>query len=228
LINLVIAMTHANTRTICGISRESYGTEDYEGPYLLNHTEEATTKGGTTIKLVSSIADRGDQNETSSDTGSGALPSKISISDDRQGNIEIESTYTRDSTKTALFMASLHERDKQRKARIGRCYDAMSRPEREEYARRFSLQRLVYRYYVALLEKDGSNDSVKRKPDRSSADQNVSELRQDLLAKAVFEAQRELPQAGRVDDKMKESVIKQLQVERDQRDRKDPAQACKA
>lgn len=220
-------MTHANTRTNSSIFRESYGTEDYEGPYLLNHTEKALTEGGSTIILVASMPDR-DQDEASSVEGSRALSSKISISDNQRGDIEIKSTYTRDSTKTALFMTSFHERDKQRKARLERSYDAMSRPEREEYARRFSLQRLVYRYYVALLEKDGSNDSVKRKPDRSSADQNVSELRQDLLAKAVFEAQRELPQAGRVDDKMKESVIKQLQVERDQRDRKDPAQACKA
>jgi hypothetical protein len=221
-------MTCANTRSISRISRESYGTEDYEGPYLLNHTEEATTKGGTAIKLVSSIADRGDQDETSSDTGSGAFPSKISISDDGQGDIVIESTYTKASTKTALFVASLHERDRQRKARLVRCYDAMSRREREEHARRFLLQQLVYRYYVALLEEDGSNDSVKRKHDGSGNDQASSGLRQDLLVKAVSKAERELPQAGKVDNKMKESVMKQLQEERDQRDRKDPAEARKA
>jgi hypothetical protein len=226
--NLVIAMTYANTRPISRISRESFGTEDYKGPYLLDHTENATTKGGTTVKLVSSIAGSGDQDETASDTGSAALSSKISISDDDQGDIEIKSTYTRESTQTALFMASLHERDKQRKARIRRCYDAMSRPEREEYARRFSLQRPVYRYYAALLQKDGSNDSVKRQYDGSGNDQASSGLRQDLLVKAVSKAEQELPQAGKVDDKMKESVIKQLQGERDQRDRKDPAQTRKA
>jgi hypothetical protein len=220
-------MTHANTRTICGISREFYGTEDYEGPYLLNHTEQVTTKGGTTIILVSSIADRGDQNETSSDTGSGALSSMISISDNGQGDIEIKSTYTRESTQTALCMASLHERDKQRKARLGRCYDAMTRRKREEHARHFLLQQLVYRYYVALLQKDGSNVSVKRKHDGSGNDQASSGLRQDLLVKAVSKAERELPQAGRVDDKMKQSVAKQLQEERDQRDQKEVAQAHK-
>lgn len=221
-------MTHADTRTISRIFRESYGTEDYEGPYLLYHSEEKTTEGGTTIILASSIAGRGDQDETATDTGSGALSSKISISDDGQGEIEIKSTYTRESTQTALFMASLHERDKQRKARIGRCYDAMSRPEREEHARRFSLQQLVYRYYVALLEKDGSHDSVKRKHDGSGNDQASSGLGQDLLVKAVSKAEQELPQAGKVDNKMGESVIKQLQEERDQRDRKEPAQARKA
>lgn len=221
-------MTCANTRSISKISRESYGTEHYEGPYLLNHTEKDLSEGGSTIILVSSIADSGDQNETSSDTGSGALSSKILISDDRQGNIEIKSTYTRESTQTALFMASLHERDKQRKARLGRCHDAMSRPEREEYARRFSLQRLVYRYYVVLLQKDGSNDSVKYKQNGSGIDQASSGLWQDLLVKAVLKAEQELPQAGKVDDKMKESVVKQLQEERDQRDRKESAQARKA
>jgi hypothetical protein len=168
-------MTCANTRSFSGISRESYGTEHYEGPYLLNHTEKALTEGGSTIILVASMPDR-DQDEASSVEGSRALSSKISISDDRRGDIEIKSTYTRDSTKTALFMASLHERDKQRQARLGRCYDAMSRPEREEYARRFSLQRLVYRYYVALLQKDGSNDSVKRKQNGSGNDQASSGL----------------------------------------------------
>jgi hypothetical protein len=87
--------------------------------------------------------------------------------------------------------------------------------------------RLVYRYYVALLQKDGSNVSVKRKHDGSGNDQASSGLRQDLLVKAVSKAERELPQAGRVDDKMKQSVAKQLQEERDQRDQKEVAQAHK-
>ncbi|KAG7528969.1 hypothetical protein FFLO_05868 [Filobasidium floriforme] len=205
-------MTHANTRTISRISRESYGTEDYEGPYLLNHTDKDLSEGGSTIMLVSSMPDR-EQDQTSSIEDSRTLRSRISISDDGRGDIEIKSTYTRESTQTALFMASLHERDKQRKARLGRCYDAMSRREREEHARRFSLQQLVYRYYVALLEKDDSNDSVKRKHTASGHDPDSSELRQELLIKAVSKAERELPQAGKVDDSMKASVAK-LMIQR--------------
>jgi hypothetical protein len=146
-------MTCANTRSISRISRESYGTEHYEGPYLLNHTEKDLSEGGSTIILVSSIADSGEQIETSSDTGSGALSSKISISDDRQGNIQIKSTYTRESTQTALFMASLHECDKQRQARLGRCYDAMSRPEREEYVRRSLMKQQAIQNYHAPCDR---------------------------------------------------------------------------
>jgi hypothetical protein len=203
-------MTCANTRSISRISRESYGTEHYEGPYLLNSTEKDLSEGGSTIMLVSSMPDR-EQEQTSSIEDSRTLRSKISISDDGRGDIEIKSTYTRESTQTALFMASLHERDKQRKARLRRCYDAMSRREREEHARRFSLQQLVYRYYVALLETNGSNrlrDGVQRQHDEIGDDQDSSGLRQDLLVKAVSQAERELPQAGKVDDSMKNSVAK--------------------
>ena len=49
---------------------------------------------------------------------------------------------------------------------------------------------------------------MKRKHTASGHDPNSSELRQELLIKAVSKAERELPQAGKVDDSMKASVAK--------------------
>lgn len=204
-------MTHANTRTICGISRESYGTEHYEGPYLLNHTEKALTEGGSTIILVASMPDR-DQDEASSVEGSGALSSKISISDDRRGDIEIKSTYTRDSTKTALFMASLHERDKQRKARLERCYDVMSRPEREEYVRQILIEQQAIQNGNALYERliaSGLENEAKRSKPNSSSIRYSDEIRGSPLNQAIDAAEKELPEAFKMDDKMKASVMTQ-------------------
>lgn len=206
-------MTCANTRSISRISRESYGTEPYEGPYLLNHTEKTLTEGGGTIILVASMLDR-DQDEASSVDGSRALSSKISISDDPRGDIDIKSTYTRDSTKTALFMASLHECDKQRQARLGRCYDAISRHERAEYARRFLIEQQAIQndnalYSYERLIASGLEDEAKRSKPTSSSVRYSDEIRESPLNQAIDAAEKELPEAFKMDDKMKASVTTQ-------------------